>query len=105
MGREIRPRDDLGPGRQGYHLILMADRDGYGFGTIFCDKAGTRLDVICVAANAPALGRLDDLAAKGLGDGLMAEADADLRHLRVGCAANERHQRRHPGLVIIDASG
>ncbi len=54
-------------------------------------------DFVGVPPDAPSLLRLAHHAAHGIGDDLMAEADADHRRLRLKRAADEVPERIHPG--------
>ena len=56
-------------------------------------------------ADAPALGRLLDGTTEGVGQQLMAEADADELAAIAGGGPAKVLQRRHPGQAIVNAVG
>ncbi|MNN38751.1 hypothetical protein D3C81_1527600 [compost metagenome] len=100
VGGERAGRDDPRVGRDGDHLILMRHRNGDGWRA----RVHPRLvadHVIAVQADAPALVRLLDLAAEGMGDDLMPEADAQQPRLAPR-RPQPLHQRRNPRQVVID---
>ena len=98
--REQRGGDQLRAGRRLHDLILV--RGGHGDQRRIVHPGLVPDDRIAVQADAPALGRFLDTAAKRLGHDLVAEADADqLRPALRG--AQEGRQRRDPGQILIDA--
>ena len=86
--------DHGGGGRHLDHLVLVHGGDG--------DLTAVAQGV-AVHAAAPAAVGLHDLAAHRLGEDLVAEADADHRHVGRDRLAQEVLERAHPRQVVVDA--
>ncbi len=98
--REVGRRDDLRVRRLDHDLVLVRRGNGdlaFAVGSTAADRTTS----VAVKARAPALGRLDDLAAERLRHHLVAEADAD--HLRLAGVADELQQRRDPRQRVVNA--
>ena len=93
VAAEVRLADDLGLGRKLRHLVLVPG----------VERQLLALDAVDLAADGPAAGMLGDLAAERLRDDLVPEADADQRHARGMDLADERLERRNPGVVLVGA--
>ena len=100
MRREIGGQDRPGARWRRDDLILVraGERDARAL-----DQAIARCDVVDVPPDAPAFLRLAHRAAQRLCDQLMAEADADHRHLLVVGCAHESLERRDPVERVVDA--
>src|SRR5689334_4870910 len=98
MRRELGGQDRSGA--RGWRDDLILVRAGEGNTRTF-DDAIARRDVVDVPPEAPAFLRLAHRAAQRLRDQLMAEADADHRHLSVVSRAHEILERGDPREVVV----
>src|SRR6056297_60237 len=86
-------RHDLAPLRGLDDLVLVPGGDGQGFGA----------EHVVLLADDPAAVVFRDLAAKRLGDDLVAEADADQRAISGDDVADQLFQRRDPRVILVGA--